>query len=55
MPPNREDLVVQRVIVKEGFSRDMADLLLDDMGRALSLFASKPEHKPTDTGSHFHH
>jgi glutamate/tyrosine decarboxylase-like PLP-dependent enzyme len=26
MPKNREDLIVQRVVVKEGFSRDMADL-----------------------------
>lgn len=55
MPANRQDLVVQRVVVKEGFSRDMADLLLADMHRALDLFARQPAHAPTVEGSHFHH
>ena len=45
MPKNREDLTVQRVVVKEGFSRDMADLLLNDMRRALEFYASQPGHK----------
>ena len=55
MPPNREDLVVQRIVVKEGFNRDMADLLLNDMRRALDHFRRQPGRTPTETGSHFHH
>jgi glutamate decarboxylase len=31
MPPNREDLVVLRVVVRNGFSHDMADLFLRDV------------------------
>lgn len=55
MPKNREDLVVQRIVVKEGFSRDMADILLADMERAIAYFASQPDHKPKQEGSHFSH
>jgi glutamate decarboxylase len=55
MPANREDLVVQRIVVKEGVSHDMANLLLEDMRRHLKAFASQPDHKPKKTGRHFHH
>jgi glutamate decarboxylase len=55
MPPNREDLVVQRIVVKHGFGRDMACLLLDDIRRHLKHFASQPGRTPRKTGSHFHH
>ncbi len=55
MPPNRKDLVVQRVVVKEGFNRDLADLLLNDMRRALDHFRNQPGRTPTENGSHFHH
>ncbi|MCP4363773.1 MAG: glutamate decarboxylase [Planctomycetes bacterium] len=55
MPPNREDLVVQRIVVKHGFSRDMAYLLLDDIRRHLKHFALQPGHTPKKTGSHFYH
>jgi glutamate decarboxylase len=55
MPKNLEDLVVQRIVIKEGFSHDMANLLLEDMKRHLEYFASQPAHKPTLKGSHFHH
>ena len=34
-PENREDLAVLRVVVKRGFSHDMADLLLADLKRQL--------------------
>ncbi len=47
LPENLEDMVVQRIVVKEGFSRDMADLLLKDIDRQLKYFASKPGHTPT--------
>ena len=55
MPKNREDLTVQRVVVKEGFSRDMADMLLTDIQRAIDFFKSQPGHQPKQSGSHFHH
>lgn len=55
MPKNCEDLIVQRIVVKEGFSRDMADLLLANMREALHFFASQPGHVPRKTGSHFAH
>ncbi len=38
MPENCTDLAVLRIVVKEGFSRDMANLLLEDIGRALKHF-----------------
>jgi len=55
MPPNRQDLVVQRVVVKEGFSRDMADMLLSDMRRALAWFAGQPGFVSKKHGKQFHH
>jgi glutamate decarboxylase len=55
MPKNCEDLVVARIVVKEGFSHDMADMLLGDMRRTLDYFASQPAHHARSKGSHFHH
>ncbi|HEX7593010.1 MAG TPA: hypothetical protein VF429_02470 [Anaerolineae bacterium] len=56
MPKNRTDLVVQRVVVRHGFSRDMADFLLNDIQRALDYFAKQPGMTPgTGEGSGYHH
>ncbi len=55
MPKNREDLVVQRIVVKNGFSFDMANMLLDDMRRHLKYFASQPNFVKKEKGSHFKH
>jgi len=55
MPRNRGDLVVQRIVVKEDFSRDMAERLLEDLRRAVAYFESQPGHRPKHGGSHFHH
>jgi glutamate decarboxylase len=41
---------VLRVVVKDGFSHDMANLLLDDVRRHLKFFASQPGYRPTRTG-----
>ncbi|MBI4707839.1 MAG: glutamate decarboxylase [Candidatus Omnitrophica bacterium] len=46
MPPKREDLAVQRILVRRGFSRDLASLLLDDMRRCLDYFTKHPSAKP---------
>ncbi len=42
MPANREDLVVQRVLVRHGTSKDIADMLLDDIRRSLDYFDRHP-------------
>ena len=55
MPKNREDLVVQRVVVKEDFSHPMADRLLEDIRRAVEHFESQPGNVKKDQGSHFAH
>jgi len=46
MPANDEDVAVLRIVVKEGFSRDMADLLLGDLARILKHFADQPGNRP---------
>ena len=55
MPRNREDLVVQRIVVKEDFSHDLADRLLDDLKRAVAFFESQPGHRAKTRGASFHH
>jgi glutamate decarboxylase len=57
MPAHREDMAVQRILVKQGFSRDLASLLLDDYRDALSHFDQHPVTTPmteAEAGS-FHH
>jgi glutamate decarboxylase len=46
MPPNSEDLVVQRVLVRHGVSRDLGDLLLDDIRRSIALLEKHPISHP---------
>lgn len=36
MPENIENVIVMRVVVRQGFSRDMADMLLSDMRAAIA-------------------
>jgi len=57
MPANREDLVVQRILVRHGVSRDLADLMLDDMRRALDHFKAHPVTSALseEEASGFHH
>ena len=38
MPKNIEDLVVMRIVVRQGMSRDMADMLLGDIRNAVAEF-----------------
>jgi glutamate decarboxylase len=42
LPPKREDLAVQRILARHGFSIDLADLLLEDYRRALAHFDRHP-------------
>ena len=41
MPADRTDLVVQRILVRHGFSRDMADLLLADFKVAVAYLTER--------------
>jgi glutamate decarboxylase len=55
-PKNREDLAALRVVVKRGFSHDVADLFLADLKRQLVRLERQPMplHDATSAGS-FHH
>ena len=35
MPPNREDLVIQRILIRHGFTREMGEELLVEMKRTV--------------------
>jgi glutamate decarboxylase len=55
-PANREDLAALRVVVRRGFTHDLADLLLADLRRELALLEKQPSpiHTSEDASS-FHH
>ncbi len=46
LPANRQDLPVQRILVRHGFSRDLGTLLLDDLRRAIDHFGRHPVSSP---------
>ena len=55
LPANRQDTVVQRILVRQGVSRDMASLLADDMRRALEHFKAHPTPASGEDRRGFHH
>jgi glutamate decarboxylase len=56
MPPKREDLAVLRVVVRNGFSHDMADLFLRDLRDATRWLDHLDAPMPhEDQPSSFHH
>lgn len=42
LPTDCQDMVIQRVLIRHGFSRDMADLLLSDLKSCISYFKNHP-------------
>ena len=55
-PKDRTDLAVLRVVVRNGFSHDMADLLLADLARALPELERQPApRRSAADASSFHH
>ena len=55
-PKNREDLAALRVVVRRGFTMDMADMLLDDLRTKVKGLKKLPA--PRDTAradGGFHH
>ncbi|NGX63749.1 MAG: Glutamate decarboxylase [Candidatus Anoxychlamydiales bacterium] len=55
MPEHRQDLTVQRIVVKNGFSIDMADMLLKDMKKNLDFFSKQKGFIKKEEGHHFRH
>ncbi|MFG2607549.1 glutamate decarboxylase [Streptomyces sp. NPDC048514] len=56
-PANREDLSVLRVVCRNGFSHDLADLFVDDLARLLPELRRQPHPLNPDKGAatSFHH
>jgi glutamate decarboxylase len=56
-PANREDLAVLRVVCRNGFSRDLADLLIEDLQSLLPELRAQPGplHVPGQAPQIFHH
>ncbi|MEU2113465.1 glutamate decarboxylase [Streptomyces sp. NPDC019507] len=56
-PPHREDLSVLRFVCRNGFSADLAELLLEDLQRAMPELRaqSAPQSKDKAAATSFHH
>lgn len=46
MPADRQDLAIQRILVRHGVSHDLASLLVDDLKRSIEFFAAHPVSAP---------
>ncbi|MGH8224929.1 MAG: glutamate decarboxylase [Gammaproteobacteria bacterium] len=55
LPANAEDIAVLRIVVREGFSRDMAGLLLTDLEKAVTELEAHPPQKPAAPAPQFKH
>jgi len=55
MPEHAEDIAVLRIVVREGFSQDMAGMLLDDIRKAVTWFDGRSKQEPKPPASHFRH
>lgn len=53
LPEEREDVVVQRILIRHGVSRDMTSLLLNDIKRCVEYFKENPvNHSSAKPGYH---
>jgi glutamate decarboxylase len=55
LPANLEDVAVLRIVVRNGFSPDMAEILLDDLARVVEDLARLPAPPPISRPEGFHH
>ena len=55
MPEHAEDVAVLRIVVREGFSQDMANMLLDDLRHAVSVLQNPVARQPKPAASPFKH
>lgn len=42
LPPHCQDMVIQRVLIRHGFSHDLAQLFLEDLKRSIEYFRRNP-------------
>ena len=49
MPPNVEHIAVLRVVIREDFSRSLAERLVSDIKRVLTEIDERPSHVSTTT------
>jgi glutamate decarboxylase len=54
-PKNRDDLHVLRIVVRNGFSHDLADLFLEDLERILPMLERQPAPFIGQGATSFHH
>ena len=54
-PANRTDLAALRVVVRQGFTHDLADMLLADLNRVLPRLQAQAEPVHSEAESSFHH
>lgn len=55
MPKNLEDMVVMRIVVKENFSRDIANLFIKDLNYQVEWLTNNPYKHPSKPRPSFHH
>jgi glutamate decarboxylase len=55
LPPDLEDVAVLRIVVRNGFGPDMADILLDDLTSVVADLARLPAPPPISRPQAFHH
>lgn len=54
LPSDRQEIVVQRVLIRHGVSRDLIGLLLEDLRKAI-VFLQKNPVLSSDAGPSFNH
>jgi glutamate decarboxylase len=54
-PENRQDLAALRIVVRNGFSRDLSDLLVADLRRHVDYLSKLPAPLPRTDGEGFRH
>lgn len=55
LPENRNNIVIQRIMIRHGISRDLASLLIDDIKRSLEDFRKFPLQHDTGDRPNFSH
>jgi glutamate decarboxylase len=55
LPAHLEDIAVLRIVVRNGFSADLADILLDDLARVVKDLSRLHEPPPIPRPQAFHH
>ena len=57
LPVNCQDMAIQRVLIRHGFSHDMAQLLIDDLQRSIEYLRKNPMTHSLDekTAGGYHH